>query len=108
MGVAFLYFWPTLLALISQAAPPRVNATLMGGAFLSLFVGSVAMGWVGSYYEALGPTAFWLLDAAIGVAGALIILAVHRPLTRALAPGGCTPPGRPEERRVGKGGVGRC
>src|SRR3546814_2787835 len=39
MGVAFLYFWPTLLALISQAAPPRVNATLMGGAFLSLFVG---------------------------------------------------------------------
>ncbi|RIA44204.1 POT family proton-dependent oligopeptide transporter [Hephaestia caeni] len=88
MGVAFLYFWPTLLALISQAAPPKVNATLMGGAFLSLFVGSVAMGWVGSYYEALGPTAFWLLDAAIGVAGALIILAVHRPLTRALTPGG--------------------
>ncbi|MCM8731470.1 peptide MFS transporter [Hephaestia sp. GCM10023244] len=87
MGVAFLYFWPTLLALISQAAPARVNATLMGGAFLSLFVGSVAMGWVGSYYEVLGPTAFWLLDAAIGVAGALIIALVHRPLARALAPG---------------------
>src|SRR3546814_20811874 len=92
MGVAFLYFWPTLLALISQAAPPRVNATLMGGAFLSLFVGSVAMGWVGSYYEALGPTAFWLLDAAIGVAGALIILAVPRS----------------EERRVGNDGVSTC
>ncbi|HVJ00490.1 MAG TPA: peptide MFS transporter [Sphingomonas sp.] len=86
MGVAFLYFWPTLLALVSQAAPPKVNATLMGGAFLSLFAGSVAMGWVGSFYEPMGPVAFWLLDAAIGIAGALIILVVRRPLARALEP----------------------
>lgn len=47
-GVAFLYYWPVLLALISQAAPPKMNATLMGGAFLSLFVGSVLMGGLGS------------------------------------------------------------
>ncbi len=86
MGVAFLYFWPVLLALISQAAPPKMNATLMGGAFLSLFVGSVLMGWVGSFYSGMRPEAFWTLDAAIGFAGGIIALAAARPLSRALTP----------------------
>jgi POT family proton-dependent oligopeptide transporter len=86
MGVAFLYFWPVLLALISQAAPPKVNATLMGGAFLSLFLGSVLMGWIGSFYDQMSPAAFWTLDAAIGLAGGAIVLLIARPLTRALAP----------------------
>ena len=86
MGIAFLYYWPVLLALISQAAPPKVNATLMGGAFLSLFVGNVTMGWVGSFYAEMSPAAFWTMDAAIGLAGGLIVLAINRPLSRALAP----------------------
>lgn len=84
MGVAFLYYWPTLLALVSRAAPARVNATLMGSAFLSIFLGNVIMGWVGGFYERMSPTAFWLLDAGIAAIGALIVLAVGRPLTRAL------------------------
>lgn len=86
MGVAFLYYWPVLLALISQAAPPKVNATLMGGAYLSFFAGSVLMGWVGSFYERMSPAAFWGLDASIGLAGGLVVLLVGRPLARALAP----------------------
>jgi proton-dependent oligopeptide transporter, POT family len=75
-----------LLALISEAAPDKVNSTLMGGAFVSLFVGSVLMGWVGSFYETMTPAAFWTLDAAIGFAGALIVFALNRPLSRALEP----------------------
>ena len=86
MGFAFIYYWPVLLALISEAAPAKVNSTLMGGAFLSLFVGSVLMGWVGSFYETMSPAAFWTLDAAIGFAGALIVFALNRPLQRALEP----------------------
>jgi POT family proton-dependent oligopeptide transporter len=84
MGVGFLYYWPVLLALVSQAAPAKVNATLMGGAFLSLFVGAVIMGWVGSFYAETDPALFWTLDAAIGLAGGLIVLAIARPLGRAL------------------------
>jgi len=30
LGIAFLYYWPTLLALVSRAAPPKANATMMG------------------------------------------------------------------------------
>ncbi|MEO6581679.1 MAG: hypothetical protein ABIN68_02590, partial [Sphingomicrobium sp.] len=86
MGFAFIYYWPVLLALISEAAPAKVNSTLMGGAFLSLFVGSVLMGWVGSFYETMSPATFWTMDAAIGFAGALIVFALNRPLARALQP----------------------
>jgi POT family proton-dependent oligopeptide transporter len=86
MGVAFLYFWPVLLALISRAAPAKMNATLMGGAFISLFLGSLGMGWVGSFYDRMTPAAFWSMDAAIGLVGGLIVFAIQRPLVRALEP----------------------
>ena len=85
MGIAFMWYWPVTLALVSKAAPAKVNSTLMGGAFLALFVGIVMMGWVGSFYDQMSPAAFWTLDAAIGFAGALIIFAVRKPLSRALA-----------------------
>ena len=99
MGFAFIYYWPVLLALISEAAPAKVNSTLMGGAFLSLFAGSVVMGWVGSFYEQMSPAAFWTMDAAIGFAGALIVFALNRPLSRALEP---QPAADAESRRASK------
>jgi proton-dependent oligopeptide transporter, POT family len=86
MGIGFLYYWPVTMALVSRSAPPKLNATLMGGAFLSLFVGSVAMGWVGSFYAEMDPAWFWALDATFGLAGGLIVLVINRPLSRALAP----------------------
>ncbi len=86
MGVAFMWFWPILLALISQAAPAKVNSTLMGAAFLSLFVGSTLMGWVGSFYDQMSNAAFWTLDAAIAFGGALLIFLVRKPLQRVLDP----------------------
>ncbi len=84
MGVGFLYYWPVLLALISQAAPTKINSTMMGVAFLALFVASLLMGWVGSFYDEMTPAAFWTVDAALGFAGALIVLILNRPLSRAL------------------------
>ena len=86
MGVGFLYYWPVLLALVSQSAPAKINSTMMGLAFLSLFVGNVLMGWFGSFYDTMSPAEFWTLDAAIGFAGALIVFALNRPLSRALEP----------------------
>ena len=82
LGVAFLYYWPTLLALVSRAAPPQIRATLMGSVFLSLFAGNLIVGWVGSFYEHMTPTAFWGLQVAIGAAGALLAMALTRPLER--------------------------
>jgi len=84
MGIAFVYYWPPLLALISRTAPPGINATMVSGAYLTLFVSNILMGWVGSYYETMGPTAFWTLDALIAAAGALLVLIFGRRLNRAL------------------------
>lgn len=84
LGVAFLYYWPTLLALVSRAAPASVNATMMGVCFLTLFIGNNVIGWLGTLYEPLGPLRFWLLHAGIGATGALLVLLLARPLRRAL------------------------
>ena len=75
MGIAFIWYWPVLLALISRAAPPKINSTHDGRRrSCRLFVGSVIMGWVGSFYDQMSPAAFWTLDAAIGFAGGILVL----------------------------------
>ena len=87
MGAAFMWYWPTLLALVSQAAPPKLNATMVSATYLAFFVGSAAMGWVGSFYGEMNRTAFWTLNAAIGFSGTLIVWLMHRPLSKQLGAG---------------------
>ena len=84
MGLAWMYYWPTTLALISRTAPRAVMSTLMGGAFLSPFIGHSVMGWIGSFYDRMSPTAFWMMDAGIALAGAILLVAVRGPVARAL------------------------
>jgi POT family proton-dependent oligopeptide transporter len=85
MGIAFLYYWPTLLALVSRTAPASVNATMMGVAFTSLFVANNLIGWIGGYYERMSPAQFWSMHAAIGATGGVLVLVFGGVLTRALA-----------------------
>jgi POT family proton-dependent oligopeptide transporter len=87
LGIAFLYYWPTLLALVSRAAPAKANATLMGVAYMSLFVSNTLIGWLGGFYEQLGPLAFWAMHAAIAAGGGLLIMLFGRRLSRALQAG---------------------
>jgi POT family proton-dependent oligopeptide transporter len=86
-GIAFLYYWPTLLALVSRKAPAQVNATMMGLAFMSIFVGNILIGWIGGHYERMTPIAFWGLHAAIGGTGGVLMLLFGRALTRMLDTG---------------------
>ncbi len=85
LGIAFLYYWPPLLALVSRAAPVKLKATLMGAVFLSLFVGNALVGWVGGFYEKMTPAAFWALHAAFAVTGGVLATVLARPLKRMLA-----------------------
>ena len=83
-GISFMYYWPTTLALVSRAAPAKVNATMMGIAYMSLFVSNNVIGWVGGFYERMGPLEFWALHAAIAATGGLVVLLLSRRLGRVL------------------------
>jgi len=85
-GIAFLYYWPTLLALVSRAAPPKINATMMGICFLVLFVANNLIGWIGTFYEQMTPLAFWALHAGIAGSGGLLVLIFGSSLRRILEP----------------------
>lgn len=86
LGISFLYYWPTLLALVSRAAPAKVNATLMGLAFMSLFISNTLIGWIGGFYEKMSPAQFWAMHAAIAAAGGLLVMLFGRRLSRVLHP----------------------
>ncbi len=84
LGIAFIYYWPTMLALVSRVAPPQVNSFMMGIVFTSLFLGNILTGWTGSLYEKMSPTEFWALHAAIGATGGVLVLVFGGRLERAL------------------------
>jgi POT family proton-dependent oligopeptide transporter len=84
LGVAFLYYWPPLLALVSRAAPPAIKSTMMGVAFLTLFLSNITIGRLGGFYEQMTPAMFWALHAGIAAAGAILAALLARPLARIL------------------------
>ena len=81
----FLYYCPTLLALVSRAAPAGLKATLMGVVFLTLFISNILIGWIGGLYEHMTPAQFWAMHAAIAAVGGLLAMLLNKPLTRQLA-----------------------
>jgi len=83
-GVAFLYQWPTLLALVSLSSPPKLRSTMMGIVFLTIFIAAMIMGRLGSLYEPLGPAAFFALHAGISAIGAVLATLLAAPLQRTI------------------------
>lgn len=84
LGIGFLYYWPTLLALVSRLAPPSLKATLMGCVFLTLSVSNFTIGNLGALYTTMTPAAFWSLEAAIAAAGGVLAFLLRKPLERLL------------------------
>jgi proton-dependent oligopeptide transporter, POT family len=82
---AYLFVYPIGMALFSRAAPPAINSLMIGVYFLSVFAGSLLVGWVGQFYETMTAPQFWLLHSAAAGVAALILLALWRPLRRAFA-----------------------
>lgn len=83
-AASYLYVAPIALALVSRAAPPAVNAMMVGSYYLGLFVGGIASGWLARFYEPLGPMMFWMLHVLVAVAGSLSILALRGMFVRVL------------------------
>jgi POT family proton-dependent oligopeptide transporter len=85
-ALGFLYYWPTLLALFSRAAPRKVNGTMMGMLFFSNFIGNILVGALGGLWETMSHANFFLLHAALAFGPFLAMLLILRPFGRLLAP----------------------
>ena len=83
------YAWndPPARALIARYAPQSVNGMMFALYTLSGALGFFLLGWLGRYYELLGPAKYFLLTAALPIAGAVMLIGFAGPLTRLMASG---------------------
>ncbi len=75
-----LYFSPIGLALVTKVAPRRIVSMMMGFWLLSYAVGNFEAGWLGSYWEKMSMSSFFLAAAAIPIVAGIVVLAVSKRL----------------------------
>jgi proton-dependent oligopeptide transporter, POT family len=84
-SIGFAHLLPVSLAFFSKLAPKAINATVIGLYYLAFFAGNSLVGRVGTWFETMKTTDFWLLHAGFaGVAG-LVFLLFKLFVTRRLA-----------------------
>lgn len=88
--IGFANVLPVGLALFVRAAPTALAGTIVGVYYLNLFLGNLAVGWLGGLLDKMAPTQFWLLHAAL-VAGAGVVLFFIRLVFGALLAGEAPP-----------------
>lgn len=82
----FSFGWldPPGNAFVSRFAPAATVTTMMSvNLMLSSGIPYFTAGWMGRFYEPLGPTSFWWLHAGIAAAGGLLAIAL-RPVIASL------------------------
>lgn len=78
---AAVWFAPVMLALFATRAPNAWRGTLIGVNALSVSAASIISGRMGSLYERISPTEFWLINGAICVIAGIYLL-IARPFYR--------------------------
>ncbi len=73
-GTAFMWAWPTLLALVSRRAPARINSTMMALVYFTSFASGIGSGTIARYYEVMPAWQFWVMNAGISLGGAAAIM----------------------------------
>ncbi|MBC7521015.1 MAG: peptide MFS transporter, partial [Sandarakinorhabdus sp.] len=69
-SIGFAHVMPVALALFVKLAPRQIASTVVGLYSLAFFIATALTGWIGSRFDTMAPTQFWLLHAGLaGVAG---------------------------------------
>ena len=87
LGLSYAWNDPPTKALIARHAPQSVNGTMFAVSALSGALGFFLLGWLGRFYEPLGPSNYFLLTAVLPIAGAVMLIGFAGPLTRLLESG---------------------
>jgi POT family proton-dependent oligopeptide transporter len=86
MDFSFGWAEPPTQSLISRDSPASVNAMMMATMKASGMPAYFFVGWLGRFYEPLGPVAFWGLTASLPLVAALAMLLGRPLLQRMLEP----------------------
>jgi POT family proton-dependent oligopeptide transporter len=86
MDLAVGWSEPAVQSLISRDAPPSVNALMMAVLKATTTLSYFAVGWMGRFYEPLGPSLFWLATGAQSLVALVLIGAGRSWLRRLLEP----------------------
>jgi proton-dependent oligopeptide transporter, POT family len=81
---SFSWYGPPVLSLISRFAPPSVNGVMLSMYSFAAAFGFFLVGYMGRFYEPLGPPLFFLVNAMLPVGGALMLFLFNRPIMRLL------------------------
>jgi len=85
--VGELFLSPVGLSLVTKLAPARMVSMLMGIWFLSSFGGNYLAGYLGTFWERMSKESFFLMLSVLALAAGLGMLAVLRPLKKAIGHG---------------------
>ncbi|MBX3595705.1 peptide MFS transporter [Sphingomonas sp.] len=84
LTASYAWFDPPGKALISRYAPASINGTMFAVSNVASALGFFLLGWLGRFYEPLGPSLYFMLTATLPIGGAALMFLFHRPLRRAL------------------------
>lgn len=84
LTVGELFLSPIGLSLVSRAAPKRIVSMMMGIWFLSSFFGNILSGYLGTFYQKMPKTQFFMMLCLLGILAGMAIWALNKPLKRAL------------------------
>jgi POT family proton-dependent oligopeptide transporter len=85
LTIGELYLSPIGLSLVTKVAPRRIVSMMMGVWFLSSFFGNYLSGYIGTFWEKMPKQSFFGMLLVLGIAAGAAIMALNRPLQRALA-----------------------
>jgi len=77
-----LFILPIGLGLFARLAPAGHGATTIAAWFFTTFGGSLLAGVLGTYWSVLGPSSFFVLMGAVGIAAGVLLWLLDRPTRR--------------------------
>lgn len=84
LTVGELYLSPIGLSLVTKVSPARIVSMMMGMWLASSFFGNFLSGYIGTFYDDMTKTMFFLMLCAIGVTTGALMFAFNKPLKKAL------------------------
>jgi POT family proton-dependent oligopeptide transporter len=87
LTIAEIYLSPVGLSLVTKLSPARLISSMMGIWFAATAGGEYLAGYLGTFYEKMGKDSFFGMISLICFAAGLLMLAVLKPLKRAIGHG---------------------